>query len=66
MYQIKSETDKKNTLKWLSNFNTELKAIMKADIPEEVRQAQANSMKSLIFQLEKQLEEYEKPEKRRF
>ncbi|HSA05995.1 MAG TPA: helix-turn-helix transcriptional regulator [Candidatus Gastranaerophilales bacterium] len=59
MYQIKSESDKKNTLKWLANFKTELEAIMKADLPEEVREAQANSIKSLIIQLEKQLEEYE-------
>jgi len=57
MYQIKSESDKKSTLKWLANFNTELEAIMKADIPDEVKLAQSNSIRSLIFQLEQQLEE---------
>ena len=66
MYQIKSESDKKNTLKWLSNFNKELEAIMKVDIPEEVKLAQANSFKSLIFQLEQQLEEYENLKKGNF
>lgn len=63
MYIIKSEVEKKKTIELLDKCKKDYEITEKSDLPDEVKKAKIGSLKSMIFQFEKQLEEYEELKK---
>lgn len=63
MYIIKSEIEKNKTIEMLENCKKDIEAGENADMSDEIKQAKIGSLKSMIFQFEKQLEEYEELKK---